>query len=361
MRLITGFCGIVLGFVVCAGHAAPSNDPSDVNTPEQTEHGRAWQAYQQSVFDRLASSSDPHDWALSAIGAFFSDDNQSKQRANELLTRAAIALPDDADTQWLVLRGSNDTAMHATALMALERIEPDNAAVWAESLNLAAQKHDSANVDDALDRMAAGARFDEHLSLMLRRLVAAYLQVPPPPELIARGNESESSVESIADIAAISHVMAVALPAYQHLVRACTINAEHGLHLSHRADCGTIGRLLATTGSTIAASHVGFAILRTSHTWTDADAQRAREQDWLVSRLQTPAGLLANALSVVGNRYTQDWIATGSELGAMRAAVLRSGQSLTPSADWVDEQSPFSERRLQEDQKRAAERTTNSF
>jgi hypothetical protein len=71
--------------------------------------------------------------------------------------------------------------------------------------------------------------------------------------------------------------------------------------------------------------------------------------------------LLANALSAGGNRYTQDWIATGSELSAMRAAVKRSGQALTPSADWVDEQSPFSERRLQEDQKRSAERTTNSF
>ncbi len=45
-----------------------------------------------------------------------------------------------------------------------------------------------------------------------------------------------------------------------------------------------------------------------------------------------------------------DWIETGSEFESMRLAVARAGKPLTPPADWVDENSPFSPERLRNDQ-----------
>jgi hypothetical protein len=41
--------------------------------------------------------------------------------------------------------------------------------------------------------------------------------------------------------------------------------------------------------------------------------------------------------------------------------MQRANIAMIPPADWVDEQSPFSERRVQEDRRRATERTAETF
>lgn len=47
--------------------------------------------------------------------------------------------------------------------------------------------------------------------------------------------------------------------------------------------------------------------------------------------------------------YQRDWLETGNEMEAMRRLVAGAGIALTPPNDWVDDQSPFSEERLNAD------------
>jgi hypothetical protein len=46
--------------------------------------------------------------------------------------------------------------------------------------------------------------------------------------------------------------------------------------------------------------------------------------------------------------------------GALRTTVVRSGGAVTPPDDWVDKMSPFSEKRLQQDQA-ALQRTARNL
>jgi hypothetical protein len=50
--------------------------------------------------------------------------------------------------------------------------------------------------------------------------------------------------------------------------------------------------------------------------------------------------------------YENDWVATRSELEAMRRKLVRLGLPAQPPAEWVDLDSPFSAKRLQQDAQR---------
>src|SRR6185312_9135338 len=98
-----------------------------------------WRAYQVSVFNALRDSSDPHDWALATlIHVEFVKESDDPERA-ALIKRAVTALPDDAMIQWIALNAKNTAD---AALQKLQRLEPDNAAVWNEALVRATKSKD---------------------------------------------------------------------------------------------------------------------------------------------------------------------------------------------------------------------------
>ncbi|HZP66716.1 MAG TPA: hypothetical protein VFB32_10430 [Rudaea sp.] len=328
-------------------YAAAADDAPD---PEEAAAEQAWATYVNSVFDALAASADPHDWALASL--IRSDDPDHPRDGASLAARAAAALPDDALVQWIAAMADpthGDKALASPAERALQRLEPENAAVWQLELSRAMRAGDDAAADRALARMATSSRMSVHWNDIGKALAAAYSRYPVPSELARTMFKDPASEANSADIAAWMTTAAFALPSFQHLVSACRLDPATGRNAVRAADCAATGRLFAGRGDTLIANVLGFAVLRVSRTYTDADVASARELGWL--RSQWELALQGDDDVFYGFALTRYWYETGSETGAMRRMLEEHGVSLAVPDGWVDRASPFSAERLEADAK----------
>ena len=353
-----------------AGSSAPvsktkqSDRGNEVSDPITLRSEDIWHTYQIATFKSLSASSEPRDRALAALtnplNPFAFDEASQHERAT-LIDRAALDAPDDSLVQWIALLHSHEPTSLGTTndapLQALLRIEPDNAAVWVEVLIRASQQKDSTATDTALARMAASTRFDEHYLDVQKALVNIYTRYPVPDEYISSAaaeisapEETIQSKESMPYFTATAIAAAIALPAYQPLIKACTINSTTNENNSRASACAAIGHLMVSRGKTLLANRVGYSVLRVSGTFNDDDIQHARIDDWIYQQRITQLRQSGEhpVQEVITN--INDLIETGSELEAMRRAIARAGIQLMPSPDWADMQTPFSAERLRNDQ-----------
>ncbi len=332
------------------------NDESQAPDPRAEAAEKAWVAYQASVFDALRHSPAPRDWALASVAGltFDKQTGAADSGRNALLERALAAAPDDALVQWIAVMRLHAAAVESAApLRRLQLLEPDNAAVWLETLTQAQKRNDAPGVDRALNRMASSSRFDGHFIDLSRAFLDAYQRAPPAASVAPQDDPFRSArAAPYAYAAAIT--AATALPAFQDLLNACRIDPRTGANAQRSIDCAAAGRLMAARSDTLIANRIGLSMLRVSHTFSDDDVSRARTQDWV--REQFTAKLLASAGSPDESAaedmitYHTDWFETGSEVEAMRRAVARSRIPITPPDDWTDKSSPFSEDRFEQDQ-----------
>lgn len=333
--------------------AVPDYDTeaSALPDPDIAAAQTAWKQYQDSVFEALSASANPHDWALAAgLGSFMPNSESTSPQRAALAVRATTAAPDDVLVQWLALgrlRSAGDSADSAP-LHALQALEPDNAAVWLDSLTAAVKVKDATAVAIALERMADSKRFDLHYLAIVRLAAGAYRRYPVPDTYFAYTKVSgmPDTQDALVDTMGFVFASAYALPSFQSLVHACSIDPQTGANALHAPDCARIGHLLVAHADTLIAQRIGFAVLRVSHTFNDNDVQIARQQDWIFAQRidadseNTPRGAIA---------FMRDFYTTGNEIDAMRLAVARAGKPLEPPVDWVDKRSPFSAARLRED------------
>ncbi|MGH8123446.1 MAG: hypothetical protein ACREPT_11825 [Rudaea sp.] len=310
----------------------------------------------------MSTSSEPRDWALATVANFLGLSNHRTEYAG-LLDRAVAAAPNDALVQWLALMQTNNSAAaqdtHDRALQNLQSIEPDNAAVWMQALMFAQRRRNDAEVDAALARMTASTRFDDHVADLIKVMRNVYSQHPLPEEYSAleQSELPELAQEDTRDdargtVAAVSVAAAIALPAYQPLINACTVN---GVQAARAGACALIGRLMAGRGTDLIARSIGYAVLRVSGTFNDDDIRRSRNDDWLRQEMVAATVYPPTHESTRnGVTYVNDWCATNSEIEAMRRAVSRAGRAPRPPVDWIDTQSPFSAERLRNDKLAAA-------
>jgi hypothetical protein len=336
--------------VVSVSGADPA-DP-DESDPQAIQLLNLERNYEISLASALRDSSNPRDWVALALSHPLSTDEAEQLDLNKLTEKARLAAPDDLLVQWIALRLSTKPVSvgidHAAALAAVQRLEPDNAAVWMETLAQASQRQDSAAVDETLIRMAASTRSDEHLADLMKAQLDFYERYPMPEAYYATlatiyPNVSPGAMRYVSAMAVVS---AIALPAYQWIVKACTINSVTGENLSRSTNCTTIGRLMAARGSDLLTNRIGSAVLRVAGTYTEADIAQARTQDWIYQ--QDAAFLQANYPEQVAHLDARmnDWIESRSELEAMRREIARAGKADTPPTDWADDRSPLSPSRL---------------
>jgi hypothetical protein len=326
----------------------------------QSANRAPWLDYQRSVAETLGRSSLPRDQALVALTGVikFNVDNYAngQRESSRALLRAARAAPDDALVQWIALVQSNGVEKADSddaPLRNLRRLEPDNAAVLIFVVTDAVKRNDSAAIDSALSKMAAGTKFDGHFAQLESALVEAYRSVPIPQSSLdeVREEDRHDAADVVATTSAFAVAAAVGLPPFQPLVNACRVNSS-AQGIGRSGDCAAIGRLLMALGDSVLANMIGPALLRVSHTITDDDTRVARENDWVYERYGQLVSRSEDHDSIArAHTFLQDWSESGREMEAMRRAIARMGDAPTPPDDWVDKHAPFSDERRIADEK----------
>lgn len=335
-------------------YAAQANDAPD---PQAEATQRAWSRYQDSMIAMLKASPDPRDWALASfgfsMGSPIDDDHAS-------LARAVKAAPDDPLVLWMaisVYKKARDTSNVDNLIDKLQQAEPDNAAVWLESLQRSAINRDRAGVTAALKRMSATSHFDNHLAEMNKLVVAAFERLPIPDDTFeAIPAEARPSRELMPLIYGTAMANAVALPAFQYVVNACRLDAS-GRNADRVADCDLVGHLMKSNSDTQIGTSIGFAVLRVSQTFTDDDVREARNLDWIYEQWNQHATKqfdehLAVIDPNVGKEIVErenDWLESGSEVESMRQALRRANIALIAPDDWVDKSPRFSQEQMTTD------------
>lgn len=290
---------------------------------------RSWSAYARELFDGMGADSDPRMRVLALAAApmrALLERTGSKAGGGQEAAAAdamtalgdfAAAHPADAFVQW-VAASKGDA--HARTI--LQRLEPDNAAAWAMSI-------DDAAVDPAqtLQRMASAKRYSLHFKEAAEAWIAAAKKYPPPADLDF-GTPSEApdvapKPPAEADRSALVAGMFAFTTAtdgfgsFSTISKACTAKS---------ADCAAIGRVMTDRSDTLIATRLGLALLRKQGALTADDVATARRLDWWQEGLR---GLSTDADTAA---FLRDSLAHG-EVEALRLAMQRKGK-LEPPADW---------------------------
>jgi hypothetical protein len=181
---------------------------------------QSWQDYVKAVINGLRGSGDVREQALalasgSSMTAWFSEgsvqastevNGTTKPPADTALADLAAASPGDLLVQWIAATASGG-ARDAAALANAQRLDKDNAAVWALSLD-----DPAVDATQTLQHMAASHRYDEHSADILPIWLAAVKRHPVPADMIRRVQEqAPQATFSDDDIAASTAVMLAAM------------------------------------------------------------------------------------------------------------------------------------------------------
>lgn len=346
----------------CSAPAEPAAEPaaSALEIPDYVDSDakatldaarKSWSDYRRITVDALSLSGDPRDLAaaavLSKVLRWYSGDAQAPERSASLAARASDKAPDDVAVQWVAvhLSSTGDDAFSQRARVRLQHLEPENGAVWFDAVVAAQQGHDDAGAAQALARLASSTRFDEHVidvAQLLRAPLMRYPMLDPSGELTALG--IEIGAEEAATIAAQSFASMLVMPPFQDLSKLCDIAQRSAF--PQAADCAAAGRLMALHSDSLIAAHVGFGMLRVSQTYTPEDQAAARADAWIMRQFAERAGASRELDTKLVLAYHRAWVATGSELAAMRKVLVDAGAAITPPDDWIDDSSPLSEPHL---------------
>jgi hypothetical protein len=333
--------------------------------PARKEISALEEAYRNSLIATLQSSVSPRDWAMA--GWLMSD-----EKGDAPIRRARKAAHDDRLIQWIAVHhvrpfnvavpiGATGLVgyelrykdLDSTALAALQREEPDNAAVWLVALRNAVNADSESAISTAIAHLAACKYYDNHASDLLKAQRDLYATHPLPSayfEAVQRldggwrlhgeftkdvapyyGNHYPFASIGINNLFFMSNQG----DGLHELFVVCTQRA--GRSQARTLPCANIAKMLATQSRRYDVRENGSMLLGELNRFDDADIQRARttvwvaEQSWKIHR--NDAGVDKPHVSE-DVAFIDDWIATGDEFEAMRRDVERAGKPLQPPPDW---------------------------
>lgn len=310
--------------------------PEDQQASDERAAMTAWQTHLRSLVAAMRESRDADTQAAAALavstigqfagastaqtasGGITAEANPTQEMANADAARALSVLvhahPERPLVQWLAA-GSLQLKVdaRADAIANLQRLEPDNAAAWALSLD--AKVDDS----DALRRAAGGSHFDSHTSELLRVWLDAVTAYPPPPEVadklrarepFAAMSTDESALIGIAATMAFTAIEGTAPVAVS---RRCS-PASAGAKPADREPCIALARVMLHAGTSVLTELFGEVALRKFDALEPADVSLAAEiRNAEVASTSFDGAALA--------RYVREYVASGSEITAMRLAM----------------------------------------
>ena len=299
----------------------------------------AWQQqYTAFLVDSLLADGTPRSMALAATALRPIGENTKTNPAkrHELFKQAARRAPDDAWVQWLAAIDAEPADNLSEPALALQRLEPDNGAVWVFQLNAGSRANDSAGITEALTRIGASRNFDDyHGAIALEWL--KFFRTHPMPEPPVTLDELDFVPLPLS--LALMHAVMAPIPNYRITMQACR-SGEQSLTVERREACLATGRLMLNESKSLFSQMMGLALLRSAG--ADDAAELARNKDYFTRMLIGISDAMLEDPQEY-ERYQADWLQTGSEIQVLKKALTRAGIPLLPPADWKPEPYPWME------------------
>lgn len=318
-------------FGACAAASAtPATDAVPADTAALTR-------FQRDLVSVLALRADARPLLGAALLARALPKQSEALDFHHLIERAAASNDAGPDVQWARLSDCDaraDACPNADALSALEKLAPDNAAVWMLAIGQAARNDDRTAAREALARAAAASRYDDYTGRSLQALAYAVAALPPPADVLARKGPLASKPAGVQAMIVFGLGSAQPLPALQATAAMCTPKAVDD-RPDRRAQCLALGKTLEWGGSALARS-LGLHLRETLADGDDAreEARTARRdliwqvQNYgrLTARAQTDPALADRLLALARNG--------GTEMSLMLASLRAAGLPVHAPADW---------------------------
>ena len=306
--------------------AAPG-PPATAGSAEQ----QRFEQFRRDLVSLLALRAEPD--LLVAAAELAYPDSQDKARpaalkSPSLIRRAQKFAPDDALAAWIstfIGCGADAASCQNDAAEKLQKIAPENAAVWLPSLHAA---KDPGQARALLASMAQAQRFDDYWTASVLAVFHALQTLPVPAEVLSHGLN-----ETAARINLATSVGGGFLPNYARLGELCgKSNADDEALV---ADCLAVARLLESGGS-FRSQAVGLGIEDNrlpAGTARDVLKSRQRSSLWqkqqfleLSSRFPRDEALAKNYVDVLREQ--------GNELSTVTALLRNQHLPTDPPPGW---------------------------
>lgn len=343
--------GMLLAFAATAAWSAPvdpakSKDDAAAAADDDTDAAKAEADYERSqlaLYDALVADPSPSIQILTLEVSVPSDDptpTALRPKPADVAARAVDFAPDDAFVQWLAAKRGNyfssrcgPTRLPETEVANLVRLEPDNAAAWHYAVALAQVKGDASALDDALSRMAAASRADDHLVDEIAAWKSAYAA---HPEVVAGSpwlDEDDSDIKASEKpfLFAMERLAYHSVSANDALKEACTPDADSDRTWRRLGWCADAGRTLAEKGTSLALRASGLVMLKATGDQGEILGKAERQHDWLAANSANPleSGDAGNYSAAIG-----DWRDAKNEIAAIEHRLKRLGLPSTPPPEW---------------------------
>lgn len=297
---------------------------------------------ERNLFDALSADPSPRRQALAGRIYVDADDlGPLRAKPAEVLARASELASDDALVQWLAASEGHyassscgPTTWPDREVANLVRLEADNAAAWQFEVALAHARNQPDALDQALSRMAASTRADDHIADELGAWVDAFSTYPQVPSAFGQlWADSDSPARTKAFGAALARMHSRYSPAKSALEDACRLDAKSDTTWQRLGWCADIGRLLANEGTSLALREQGLALLEAIGDRSDATASAQRQYDWLAAHDAHPLRnykLMRDPPAPI----IADWAGAPSEIAAIERRLRRLGEPLSPPDSW---------------------------
>lgn len=204
-----------------------------------------------------------------------SDDAGAADAAQRQAWLAAALQADSGDPVllWLAARGlpgsMAEPGQRGTALNALARVDPDNAAVWLDRLAQALAEDDPAAVDEHLQRAAEAAHFDAYdlaVSQLLQEAMADF-QAPPMPDEVRQAvaahagpGEAEAWLDHPVEGRILFLTSVIGMNAPLPFNTVCKPSADEVLSPSRRSACLAIATVVADGARVVGTRQLALAM-----------------------------------------------------------------------------------------------------
>ena len=262
------------------------------------------------------------------------DDNDPNRIDAETAAAAALRLGmNDPLVLWMAAMdcpGKTQACDADTALKRLQRLEPDNGAVWLASMARAQRRGDEEAVDAALQRAARAAHFRTAYVEYGQEMLFALRQVKVEPmsacasERFAAASGLKGGQQQIVDLTAMGRLLALVMPGGPSVGEVCRAPLRH----RHRACVDALAKMAESNELADRLMALAYLVPLTADRADGAHwRERMRRLSWLRERMDGS-----------GNDLPPDWLGRALLLGeipAFEAWLAEQGLPTEPPPNWL--------------------------